>query len=165
MNDAYRPVRRNRNLPSRVADGWVNTVLTPDITTARDRPAVASNRAAGAAAAPAPVAQRPVRPERATAPGDTSILEASHPDIARAIALLWGYPEMNDYFDRLWMADGQQGPIDPDAMSELMLLSRVHQAIVPHRPGRNLSAFYGANPLGQAGNRPADPWRDVPPRR
>jgi hypothetical protein len=95
----------------------------------------------------------------------TSIVEARHPEIARAISLLWGYPELNEYFDRLWLADGAHGPIDPDAMSELMLLSRVHQNIVPQRPGRSLAAFYGANHVHETPGRPRDPWGDVPPRR
>ncbi len=162
MSSPYRNARPSRSFQARAADAWADTVLTPDITTARDGPGPVPARAASTAARPAPLVARAGRPAD---PVQTSVLEERHPDIARAIALLWGYPEMNDYFDRLWIADGQHGPIDPDAMSELMLLSRVHQAILPHRPGRNLSTFYGANPLEQARNRPADPWRDVPPRR
>ncbi len=138
-------------------------MLTPDITTARDpaRPVMAPAPAAVAAAEAAAAARR----ARTGSAAPISILEERHPEIARAVALLWGYPEMNEYFDRIWMADGQQEPIDPDAMSELMLLARVHQNIVPHRTGRNLSSFYGASPLSQAQNRPSDPWRDLPPRR
>src|SRR5579862_1626652 len=61
----------------------------------------------------------------------SSIIEELHPDIAKAITLLWGFPEMNEYFDRMWLADGGQRPIDPEAMSELMLLARVHLAVMP----------------------------------
>jgi hypothetical protein len=85
--------------------------------------------------------------------------------MARAITLLWGFPEMNEYFDRLWLADGSHGPIDPDAMSELMLLARLHQMIVPQRPGRSLADIYGSNRLFNASATTRDPWSDVPPRR
>jgi len=46
-----------------------------------------------------------------------------------------------------------------------MLLSRVHQNIVPQRPGRSLAALYGGNRVNDSGSRPHDPWGDVPPRR
>jgi hypothetical protein len=94
-----------------------------------------------------------------------SELEVCHPDIVHAISLLWGYPEMNAYFDRLWMADDSHGPLDPGAMSELMVLSRVHQILVPQRPGRNLASLYGSNRLFEQPSPSSDPWSDVPPRR
>jgi len=72
---------------------------------------------------------------------------------------------MNEYFDRLWMADDAQGPIDPDAMSDLMLLSRVHQIIVPQRPNRSLASIYGSNRLHEPPIASGNPWSDVPPRR
>ncbi len=99
----------------------------------------------------APVAKR----------ADRSALEERHPAIANAILLMWGYPEMNAYFDRLWLADGTQTPIDPEAMSELMLLSRVHQVLVPQRPARSLASIYGAAPKSSK----RDVWDDVPRRR
>lgn len=90
-----------------------------------------------------------------------SVIEARYPGMAHAISLMWGYPEMNAYFDRLWLADGSQTPIDPEAMSELMLLAQVHQALLPQRPGRTLSTIYGTDYTG--GRR--DVWEDVPKRR
>jgi len=82
--------------------------------------------------------------------------------MAQAISLMWGYPEMNAYFDRLWLADGSQTPIDPEAMSELMLLAQIHQAIVPQRPGRSLATIYGTD-YARGGH--SDVWDDVPRRR
>jgi hypothetical protein len=155
--------------------------LAPDIFTDRNRPAVVPAPAAGAAAplaappaAPPPTLERPSasgtpgaapRGSLRDAPAADSILEARHPDIVRAISLLWGFPEMNQYFDRLWLADDTHGPIDPDAMSELMLLARVHQMIVPPSPRRSLAAIYGSNRMFDPVTLAHDPWRDVPPRR
>jgi len=141
-------------------------VLAPDITTGGDRgPQTIQPRTAPATlqsrTPPAPPA--PARP--ASNSTSKSILEARHPEIARAVSLLWGYPEMNEYFDRLWLSDGSQGPIDPDAMSELMLLARVHQTLLPQRPGRSLASIYGGNRMYDNSSTGHDPWSDVPSRR
>jgi hypothetical protein len=90
-----------------------------------------------------------------------SVIEVRYPGMAQAISLMWGYPEMNAYFDRLWLADGSQTPIDPEAMSELMLLAQIHQSIVPQRPGRSLSTIYGTDYTSGR----HDVWDDVPRRR
>jgi len=90
-----------------------------------------------------------------------SVIEMRYPAMAQAISLMWGYPEMNAYFDKLWLADGSQTPLSPDAMSELMLLAQMHQAIVPQRPGRSLATIYGTD--YSRGSR--DVWEDVPSRR
>jgi len=63
-----------------------------------------------------------------------SMLEARYPGMAHAITLLWGHPEMNAYFERIWMADQTQTPIHPDAMAELMLLARIHHGLARERP-------------------------------
>ena len=94
--------------------------------------------------------------------GDRSILESRYSAMAQAISLMWGYPELNAYFERLWLADGTQTPIDPEAMSELMLLAQIHQALVPQRPGRSLASIYGTD--NTRGGR-KDLWEDVPSRR
>lgn len=80
--------------------------------------------------------------------------------MANAIRLLWGYPEMNEYFAKLWLADGRAEPIDPEVMADLMLLARVHQDILPARPKSSLSSIYGT----AYGERPArrDVWGDSP---
>jgi hypothetical protein len=72
-----------------------------------------------------------------------SALEVVHPGVTHAITLLWGHGEMNDYFERLWIADEHSGPIDPEAMSDLMLLAQVHQWIVPKRvPAHQMGTMY-----------------------
>jgi hypothetical protein len=93
---------------------------------------------------------------------DRSVLETRYPGIAHAITLMWGYPEMNAYFRKLWLADGNQTPIEPDAMSELMLLAQVHLHIVPEKPQRTLASIYGT-----AYDMPVkrDVWEDVNGRR
>ena len=152
MSSQYRSLRPSRTYLERIQESWnAETLLAPDITTARER--VAPSLAPAPQSAPA---RTPARTEPATR-DTTSVLEARHPDIARAIALLWGFPEMNEYFDRLWLAEGNHGPIDPDAMSELMLLSRVHQGILPQRPGRSLASFYGPNRGDDSFSRPPIP--------
>jgi hypothetical protein len=91
-----------------------------------------------------------------------SVLESRYPGMVQAITLMWGYPELNAYFDRLWLADGTQTPIDPEAMSELMLLAQIHQQLVPQRPARSLASIYGTD---YASPRKRDVWADVPRRR
>ena len=90
------------------------------------------------------------------------MLETRYPGMAHAITLLWGHPEMNDYFRKLWLADDNQTPIEPEAMSELMLLAQVHLHIVPEKPQRTLASIYGT-----AYDTPAkrDVWEDVAWRR
>ncbi|HXF47255.1 MAG TPA: hypothetical protein VNK91_14160 [Burkholderiaceae bacterium] len=90
------------------------------------------------------------------------MLETRYPGMVQAITLMWGHPELNAYFDRLWLSDGTQTPIDPDAMSELMLLAQIHQHLVLQRPARSLASIYGTD---YANPRKRDVWADVPPRR
>lgn len=111
-------------------------------------------------------------PARATAPAaparrapdarDRSVLETRYPGMAHAITLLWGHPEMNEYFRKLWLADGSQTPLEPDAMSELMLLAQVHLHIVPEKPQRTLASIYGTAYRAPAKR---DVWEDVNWRR
>jgi hypothetical protein len=91
-----------------------------------------------------------------------SVLEALHPDIVQALILLWGHPEMNLYFEKLWLADGTQAPIAPEAMSELMLLAGVHRWLSPERPVRNMASIYDAS---NAPSQRRDVWDEVPRRR
>jgi hypothetical protein len=172
MTTAFRNSRVHREYLSRVAEsgtlGWDDGVLMPDITTVLPRGPLPRDLALRE---PPLEIHEAVRRDPA-APMSTSVVEERHPEIAKAITLLWGHPEMNEYFDRLWMADGGQGPIDPDAMSELMLLSRVHQEIVPERRVRTMADIYGAgrriggdrDHLDRRAPR-ADPWSAVPTRR
>jgi hypothetical protein len=94
--------------------------------------------------------------------GPLSVLEEKHPGMVQAILLMWGHPEMNAYFDRLWLADGTQTPIDPEAMSELMVLAQVHHMLQPQRPQRSLATIYGT---AYSSSSKRDVWDDVPRRR
>jgi hypothetical protein len=94
---------------------------------------------------------------------DRSVLEAMHPEIVQAVTLLWGYPEMDHYFEKLWLADGQQEPIAPEAMSELMLLASVHRYLTPQRPVHSLASMYDAS--AAPAPQPRDIWDNVPRRR
>jgi|GEM_PF-2192738 len=95
--------------------------------------------------------------------GSRTKLERDYPAMANAIRLLWGYPEMNEYFAKLWLADGRAEPIDPEVMADLMLLARIHEDIVPARPKQTLSSIYGT----AYGERPTrrDVWGDWPRAR
>ncbi len=118
----------------------------------RKKPALRSVGAPARAAqwAPASVTGRP------------SVLEAVHPDIVEAIVLLWGYPEMNVYFQKLWLNDGTQTPIAPEAMSELMLLAGVHRWLSPEAPPHTMASIYDAS---NAPIRDKNVWRDDARRR
>jgi hypothetical protein len=67
---------------------------------------------------------------------------------------------MNEYFDKLWLANDRSDPIDPEVMADLMLLARVHQDVVPTRPKGSVSSIYGS----AYGERPAkhDVWGNAP---
>jgi hypothetical protein len=99
---------------------------------------------------------QPASSERMNSVDVRSKLERHYPAMASAIRLLWGHPEMNEYFDKLWLADGRAEPIDPEVMADLMLLARVHQDLVPSRPKVSASSIYGT----AYGDRPArqDVW-------
>jgi hypothetical protein len=94
---------------------------------------------------------------------DRSVLEELHPGIAHAVTLLWGHPEMNDYFAKLWLADDRQTPIHPEAMSELMLLARVHEALAPARTEPERSIYGTAYTSYKRPQR--DVWEQVAWRR
>ncbi len=90
-----------------------------------------------------------------------SVLEDRYPGMAHAITLLWGHPEMNAYFDKLWLADERMAPIEPDAMSELMFLAQVHQWIVPKKLQSEMGSMYGSAYKNVEPPRRRDPWADT----
>jgi hypothetical protein len=154
MSIQFKNSRFNRSYLSKVAGNAVSA-----------RALAAGNGSDGARPELSGGAAAPGRPRGRTLDKGASVLEACHPEIVRSIELLWGFPEMNDYFDRLWMADDAQGPIEPDAMSELMLLSRLHQIIIPQRPNRTMASIYGSNRMHETPGTSGNPWSDIPPRR
>ena len=115
---------------------------------------------------PQPAANDAVTPRASLTPlpegNGSSVLESRYPGMVQAICLMWGYPELNAYFDRLWLGDGSQAPITPEAMSELMLLAQLHQAVVPQRPGRSHATIYGSDYKSTTRR---DVWEDIPKRR
>ncbi|MDH5208108.1 MAG: hypothetical protein OEW34_05670 [Burkholderiaceae bacterium] len=88
-------------------------------------------------------------------PSQLSVLEQRYPQVVRTLTLLWGYPELNQYFDNIASGlDTRLNGLEPAAMSELMLLSAVHQGVCPHRPARKVQDEHGASRLG-------GPWRST----
>jgi hypothetical protein len=138
-------------MPSRY-DTYYRSIPSLGRDADRPNPAETVPVARSAPMAPAPVMRRP------------SVLEAQHPDIVQAVTLLWGYPEMNTYFEKLWLDDGSGTgrPLAPEAMSELMLLAGVHQWLTPQRPIRTMASIYDACTRPR---QKKDVWDDVPRRR
>lgn len=162
MSQGYRSPRISNSYLGRIARELAHArELAPDFTTDRSR-----GLYEGGTMAPAANDVRALLPRQRPAPSrEPSVLEQRHPDIARAVTLLWGHPEMNEYFSRLWLADGRHGPIDPEAMSELMVLARVHQGVTPRVSGRSLAAILGSDRMYDTARDGADPWSGVPERR
>jgi hypothetical protein len=81
-----------------------------------------------------------------------SALEQRYPAAVRTLTLLWGYPELNQWFDKIAAGVDPRLTFEPAALAELMLLSSLHQRICPQRPARTIDEVYGT---GQWGG----PWR------
>ena len=105
--------------------------------------------------APTCAPRAPVSPRARDA--DESVLERFYPAVARAITLLWGYPELNQYFAKIWSGQDPTLMLAPDAMAEAMLLASVHQRICPFGPAKSVADFYGPG-------RWADTWKAPRPR-
>ena len=101
--------------------------------------------------------RRPVTAGPASADGRSAV-ERGYPAVVRAMTLLWGHPEMNQYFEKIWSGQDPSLNLDPEAMAELMLLAAVHQRICPYRPAKTVAETYG-------GSRWAEPWKPARPRR
>ncbi len=103
----------------------------------------------------------PTQPASATAPIDVtsqSVLERRHPAVIQTLRLLWGYPELNQYFEKVYSGRDSSLNLAPDAMAELMVLASVHQRICPHRPAARIEELYGVG-------RWAEPWKPARLRR
>jgi hypothetical protein len=81
-----------------------------------------------------------------------SVLEQKYPAVLRALTLLWGFPEMNQYFDKVSSGSDPSLSLEPAAMAELMLLASVHRRICPYQPAKAVEDLYGAG-------RWADTWK------
>ena len=87
-----------------------------------------------------------------------SVLERRHPAVIQTLRLLWGFPELNQYFEKVYSGADSSLNLRPDAMAELMLLASVHQRICPHRPAKAVHDVYG-------GGRWSDGWQPARLRR
>ena len=96
----------------------------------------------------------------ATPVNDTSlsVLERRHPAVIQTLRLLWGYPELNQYFEKVYSGRDSSLNLAPDAMAELMVLAGVHQRICPHRPAARIEELYGVG-------RWSEPWKPARLRR
>ena len=98
----------------------------------------------------------------ATAPtaneSSLSVLERRHPAVIQTLRLLWGYPELNQYFEKVYSGRDSSLNLAPDAMAELMVLASVHQKICPQRPAATVQELYGSSRL-------SDPWKPARLRR
>lgn len=91
-----------------------------------------------------------------------SVLEVRYPGMAQAISLLWGQPEMNQYFEKLWLGDERSLPIEPDAMSELMFLAQLHLCLMPRKPRAGIADIYAsASSHSQPPSAKRDPWGEA----
>ncbi len=81
-----------------------------------------------------------------------SAIEQRYPEVTRSLTLLWGHPEMNQYFEKVWSGQDPALNLNPQAMSELMLLAAVHQRVCPYVPAKKVEDLYGTG-------RWADTWK------
>jgi hypothetical protein len=81
-----------------------------------------------------------------------SAIEQRYPAVTRSLTLLWGHPEMNQFFEKISSGEDATLNLDPQALSELMLLAAVHQRVCPYIPAKKVEDFYGAG-------RWADTWK------
>jgi hypothetical protein len=81
-----------------------------------------------------------------------SVLEQRYPAVVRSLTLLWGYPEMNQYFSRVASGQDPSLNLDAAAMGELMVLADVHRRICPQLPAKSVQEIYGTG-------RWAEPWK------
>ena len=107
-----------------------------------------------------PAAAASARPAPATPTSDASlsVLERRHPAVIQTLRLLWGYPELNQYFEKVYSGRDSSLNLAPDAMAELMVLANVHQRICPQRPAATVREIYGSSRL-------SDPWQPARLRR
>ncbi len=87
-----------------------------------------------------------------------SVLERRHPAVIQTLQLLWGYPELNQYFEKVYSGRDSSLNLAPDAMAELMVLASVHQRICPHLPAASAKELYGSG-------RWSEPWKPARMRR
>lgn len=98
-------------------------------------------------AAPAPLQQTAAAPA-----AELSVVEQRYPAVTQALTLLWGRPEMNQYFQKIASGHAPAPDLTPAAMAELMLLADIHRRICAHQPAKSVEELYGKG-------RWADTWK------
>lgn len=99
-------------------------------------------------------------PSRAAMPsapssGGLSVLEQRYPAVVRTLTLMWGYPELNDYLNRVATGvDARLSHIEPAAMAELMVLAELHRLVCPQVASHRIDEVYGAA-------KRSGPWRSA----
>ena len=107
---------------------------------------------------PAPMPSAPATASTPVNESSLSVLERRHPAVIQTLRLLWGYPELNQYFEKVYSGRDSSLNLAPDAMAELMVLASVHQRICPQRPAATVQELYGSSRL-------SDPWKPARLRR
>lgn len=107
---------------------------------------------------PAPNAAERAAPAPSHEQTALSVLERRHPAVIQTLRLMWGYPELNQYFEKVYSGRDSSLNLAPDAMAELMVLAGVHQRICPHRPAASAKELYGSG-------RWSEPWQPARLRR
>jgi hypothetical protein len=107
---------------------------------------------------PAPTASTQTPASAPVSESCLSILERRHPAVVQTLRLLWGYPELNQYFEKVYSGRDSSLNLAPDAMAELMVLASVHGRICPHRPAVSAQELYGSSRL-------SEPWKPARLRR
>jgi hypothetical protein len=68
---------------------------------------------------------------RLVSPNQTT-LERDFPHVMTAMQAMWGYPELNAYFDRLTINErGQRKGFPPDVWDDIYLLWSIHRTLAP----------------------------------
>jgi hypothetical protein len=107
---------------------------------------------------PAPNASQRAASATPVSEASLSVLERRHPAVIQTLRLLWGYPELNQYFEKVYSGRDSLLNLAPDAMAELMVLAGVHQRICPHRPLASVKEVHGSG-------RWSEPWQPARLRR
>ncbi|CAN5469652.1 hypothetical protein BH11PSE11_BH11PSE11_04650 [soil metagenome] len=71
----------------------------------------------------------------APAPNAITTLEKDYPRVIQAITAMWGFPELNLYFDKLTIDErGDREGFPPDVWDDIYTLQNLHHQLVPLAP-------------------------------
>lgn len=98
------------------------------------------------------------QPSTVSPVAEVSVIEQRYPAVTQVLTLLWGRPELNQYFQKIAAGHAPASDLTPAAMAELMLLADIHRCICPHQPARTVEELYGKDLS-------ADTWKMARQRR